>query len=53
MINSVLAGVVSPLVTGTRLELAVTSLVFVVLGWTLWAWHQRRSLTSPKVIDGR
>lgn len=53
MLNSALAGLISPLVTDTRLELAVTSLVFVVLGWIVWAWHRRRALTSPQVIDGR
>lgn len=53
MLNSLLAGVVTPLVTGTRLQLAVTSLVFVLLGWVLWAWHQHHALTSPKVIDER
>lgn len=41
MLNGVLAGLVAPLVTSSRLTLAVASLGFVLLGWLLWWWHQR------------
>lgn len=41
LINAILAGVVAPLVTGTVLQLALTSLGFAVVGWLLWTWHRR------------
>ncbi|KGN39036.1 multidrug effflux MFS transporter [Knoellia subterranea] len=37
--NAVIAAVLTPLVTDSVLTLAVTSLVLIVLGCLLWAWH--------------
>jgi len=46
VINALLAGVVAPLVTGSVLVLAVTSLGFSLVGISLWAWH-RRATPAP------
>ena len=41
MLNGVLSGAIAPLVTGSRLHLALASLAFVLAGWLLWRLHQR------------
>ena len=57
MLNAVLAAVLAPRVTGTVVQLAVTSAVLVVLGWTCWAWHLHSSRTpitpppDPKPLE--
>ncbi|MFW6598018.1 multidrug effflux MFS transporter [Propionibacteriaceae bacterium Y2011] len=47
LLNAVLASVVAPLVTGTVLQLALTSLGFSLVGLVLWGWH-RRSVLGPR-----
>lgn len=41
MLNGVLSGAIAPLVTDSRLHLALASLAFVLAGWVLWRLHQR------------
>ncbi|GAB3624497.1 multidrug effflux MFS transporter [Mariniluteicoccus endophyticus] len=41
LVNAALAGLVSPLVTGSLTQLAAASLGFVLVGWALWTWHRR------------
>ncbi|MDN5726866.1 MAG: multidrug effflux MFS transporter [Propionibacteriales bacterium] len=41
VLNAILAGLVAPLVTGSVLHLALTSLGFSVAGSLLWTWHRR------------
>ncbi|WP_228266357.1 multidrug effflux MFS transporter [Ornithinimicrobium ciconiae] len=43
--NALLAGAISPLVTGSLLVLAVSSAIFAMIGTTFWWWHRR--LQSP------
>ena len=43
--NALLAGVISPLVTGSLLSTAVTSAAFAILGTALWVWHRRDPVT--------
>lgn len=42
MLNTLLSGLIAPFVTGSRLQLAGASLTLVLLGWTLWRWHQHQ-----------
>lgn len=54
LFNAFLAGAIVPLVTGSLLGVALTSMVFAVLAVGLWAWHrrfERRKETAP-AIDG-
>lgn len=44
--NAVLAGVIAPLVTGSLLTMALTSIGFTVLATTLWAWHRRLAVRA-------
>lgn len=44
--NALLAGVIAPLVTGSLLSVAVTSLVLVLVGAALWLWHRRVTLPA-------
>lgn len=39
--NALLAGVIAPLVTGSLIEVAVTSFVLLAVGLALWVWHRR------------
>ncbi len=48
MLNSVVAGALVPLVSGSLAGLTVASLAFSLLGWLSWALHSRRS--HPTVI---
>lgn len=45
--NAVLAGIIAPLVTGTLLTTALTSLVFTVLAVAMWGWHRRTYSPAP------
>ena len=45
--NALLAGLISPLVTGTLLSTALTSACFALLGAGLWAWHRRATAGGP------
>lgn len=45
LFNALLAGAISPLVTGTLLSTAVTSAAFALLGTALWVWHRRDPVT--------
>lgn len=47
VLNAVLAGVVSPLVSHDPVLLAVPAAVFVLLGWGFWCWEARRGGTPP------
>nr|WP_235020242.1 multidrug effflux MFS transporter [Ruania rhizosphaerae] len=40
--NAVLAGVIIPVVSGSLLHLALTSLAYAVLAMLLWRWHRSR-----------
>ncbi|HSN44517.1 MAG TPA: multidrug effflux MFS transporter [Propionibacteriaceae bacterium] len=41
VVNALLAGLLSPLVTGSVLELALASATFSLIGIGLWVWHLR------------
>jgi DHA1 family bicyclomycin/chloramphenicol resistance-like MFS transporter len=43
VLNAVLAGVVSPLVSHDPVMLAVPAAGFVLLGWAMWRWESRRA----------
>src|SRR5690606_21022430 len=47
VLNAVLAGVVSPLVSHDPVLLAVPAAAFVLLGWGFWCWEARRGGTPP------
>lgn len=49
--NALLAGVISPLVTGTLLTAALTSALFAVVGSALWVWHRRATAGAPAQAD--
>lgn len=46
VLNALLAGVIAPLVMTSLVTTALTSLVFVALSITLWAWHLRAGRRS-------
>jgi MFS transporter, DHA1 family, multidrug resistance protein len=43
MINALVAGVLSPLLSGSALHLALGSAAFVLAGWLMWCWKWRAS----------
>jgi DHA1 family bicyclomycin/chloramphenicol resistance-like MFS transporter len=47
VLNALLAGVLSPLVSHDPLHLALTAAGFVLVGWVFWRWEQRRGRTPP------
>lgn len=47
VLNALLAGVLSPLVSHDPLHLALTAAAFVLAGWLFWRWEQRRGRTPP------
>lgn len=57
VLNSILVGLVAPLVTGSVLTLAATSLGLLVLGQGLWQWHrldvrrELRAVEHPDAVD--
>ncbi|WP_245627289.1 multidrug effflux MFS transporter [Kribbia dieselivorans] len=48
ILMAVLAGLVVPVVTGSALTLALTSLVFLVVGQSLWQWHVWSERSRPR-----
>ncbi len=47
VLNAVVAGVLSPLVSDTPLHLAVAGASFMLVGWLFWRWEQRRGTPTP------
>lgn len=51
VLNAVVAGVVSPLVSHSGLHLALTAAAFTVGGWLLWRDYARRCAQFPEVPE--
>ncbi|MEO5595996.1 MAG: multidrug effflux MFS transporter [Lysobacteraceae bacterium] len=49
VLNAMVAGVISPLVAHSGIELALTAGAFSVVGWLLWRDYARRCLRIPDV----
>ncbi len=49
VLNATVAGVISPLVAHSGIELALTAGAFSVVGWLLWRDYARRCLRIPDV----
>ncbi|TYT27474.1 multidrug effflux MFS transporter [Luteimonas viscosa] len=47
VLNALLAGVLSPLVSHDPLHLALLAAAFVLAGWVFWRWESRRGRTPP------
>ncbi|MGJ4729773.1 multidrug effflux MFS transporter [Luteimonas sp. SDU101] len=47
VLNAVIAGVLSPLVSHDPLYLASLGAIFMLAGWVLWTWEARRGRTPP------
>ena len=45
--NAVIAGVLSPLLSGDGLHLALGAAIFALLGWAFWRWEFQVSHTRP------
>jgi DHA1 family bicyclomycin/chloramphenicol resistance-like MFS transporter len=50
LLNGVLAGALTPLVTGSVVELAVAALVIMLLGLACWGWHLAAARPRPTVL---
>lgn len=51
LVNAAIAGLLSPLVSGTGLHLALAAAAFMVGGWLFWWWEthaSRRALRAPE-----
>jgi len=48
LLNALLAGMIAPLVSGSLVSFALTSLCFALLGLAFWAWHLRSRAGSPR-----
>ncbi|MCD9033832.1 multidrug effflux MFS transporter [Luteimonas sp. Y-2-2-4F] len=48
VLNALVAGVLSPLVSGVALHLALAAGAFLLIGWALWRWELRRDRTRPR-----
>ncbi|MEG3792242.1 multidrug effflux MFS transporter [Lysobacter sp. CCNWLW3] len=51
VLNALIAGVLSPLVSGSGASLAIAGLAFVVVGWGFWRWESARSMLEPPASD--
>ena len=51
MLNALIAGVLSPMVSGSGVSLAIAGLAFVVVGWAFWRWEAARSWQAPTTPD--
>ncbi|NLG60486.1 MAG: multidrug effflux MFS transporter [Gammaproteobacteria bacterium] len=49
MLNAVIAGVLSPLVSATGFGLASLAASFLVIGWIFWRWETRTGGVRPKI----
>ncbi|NZA26395.1 multidrug effflux MFS transporter [Luteimonas sp. SJ-92] len=47
VLNAIVAGVLSPLVSGSGMSLALTAALFLAVGWLFWRWEVRRDRTRP------
>ncbi len=47
VLNAVVAGLLSPLVSDTPLHLALAGAVFMLVGWLFWRWELRASRARP------
>jgi DHA1 family bicyclomycin/chloramphenicol resistance-like MFS transporter len=52
MLNATLAAVLTPLVTGSVVQLAVASAVLCILGVLVWLWHLQASRTDSQPPPG-
>lgn len=51
VVASVIAGVVSPLISASALALAIGSSLLVALGWMFWRWESRASASAGLRMD--
>lgn len=49
VLNAIVAGLLSPLVSGTALGLASLAATFLVIGWFFWRWETRPGRTRPAI----
>ena len=49
VLNAIVAGLLSPLVSGTALGLARLAATFLVIGWFFWRWETRPGRTRPSI----
>mgnify|MGYP001944274107 CR=1 FL=1 len=49
VLNAVVAGLLSPLVSGTGIGLASLAATFLVIGWFFWRWETRGHRPPPQV----
>ncbi|MGO1891880.1 MAG: multidrug effflux MFS transporter [Luteimonas sp.] len=49
VLNAIVAGLLSPLVSGTGLGLASLAAAFLAIGWFFWRWETRPGHPRPKV----
>ncbi|WP_331487960.1 multidrug effflux MFS transporter [Luteimonas endophytica] len=47
VLNAIVAGMLSPLVSGSGMSLALTAALFLAVGWLFWRWELRRDRTRP------
>ncbi len=47
VLNAVVAGLLSPLVSGTPLHLSLAAASFMLIGWLFWRWEQRPGRRAP------
>lgn len=52
VVAALVAGAVSPLISGDPLHLALGSAAMTLLGYVFWRWEMRRSRLPPQVSDG-
>ncbi len=48
VVNAVIAGVLSPLLSHDARHLALAAAAFVATGWLIWRWENRRGRTPPQ-----
>lgn len=48
VVNAAVAGVLSPLISHSGLNLAIAGAVFTLLGWTFWRWEHTRTHYLPQ-----
>lgn len=51
--NSIVAGVLSPLLSRSGLHLALGAGAFALVGWCMWRWEARMSQLAPGLADAQ
>lgn len=50
VLHTLVAGAISPLLSGDPLQLALGAALFTVLGWGLWRWEMRLHARVPEAV---